>query len=774
MCGMNQQNQARCSYRLASFGAIGLGWIIWVLGKILGTPRPMRIGLSGLLLWAGMLGVSLADPSPNSGENANAQETAASGSAGAIKDPFNPQAYLLEMASKMKGTNVSRAVVGETGIVPSSTLYAKATPSTSTSSQVTWLSPEASATKKSTASKPTTSGVTWITSGQPVVGQPLAPRSETSLPFWSSVGKGATGTTSESPTTQVRWLTPAGTSAATPPAAAQPSPTPVTPQTSRRPAVAEPDVSAPSATSERSSSPAGLVSAEPVVATPLTPEPPINHARWLNAPRQATPQPAQPAPVTRPTTSEPVVNQTFTTPIAPSSVRHVRVLTPEPVRTTQPATAPTTSQAAEPATRSDYQVSRPIVAPKQTLNKDTWLAPENRAAQRALEKIQRRQEGITDAPAVTDTLQGMTYDSRGRLTPQSFHQREVESDSQMLLLSGGVVNPQMALMAANPAAYAATDLSQAKHFYEREKTPWTLGADLEKYREHALREGSREFGGSLVKALERVGLAVEDTTNVITLGYASERGQIFRTNDGKGLFEAPDRLPNQVGETIGSFGDGLYSVFDLVTLNALPDPEKYVYQDNHPIVRPLVFTGRTIGGVWKTTEEIGNAVTWGYFDNVTGSIGMVIEDLIEMLKHTGQAVTNIARLPVHALGGKDGEADKALDWVLLVPLEFASNVVEMKGISNMGDYETAFADKGVIGSILEFGGSTFIVYRAVDEMIDELKDDSHHDHRKSDAGDTVDDVIDDVVDDPPEDTGSMWTDFVFTDDGIYSGTRPAD
>lgn len=413
------------------------------------------------------------------------------------------------------------------------------------------------------------------------------------------------------------------------------------------------------------------------------------------------------------------------------------------------------------------------------MNQKTWLAPENRAAQRALNKIRMRESGVSEMPVATSTpmtaneMPLPSVAAAPQLAPKQLSLQSPEPSPQMLLLSGGTVNPQMAFMAINPTAYAATDLSQAKHFYEQEKTPWSLGADLDKYREHALTEGSRNFGASLTKALERIGLAVEDTTNVITLGYASDRGQPFRTNDGKGLFEEPDRVPKQAGATVASLGDGLYSIADLVTLNALPDQDKRVYRDNHPIVRPLIFTGRTIGGAWKTTEEIGNAVTWGYFDNVTGSIGMCIEDLIEILKHAGQAVTNLARLPVHLIGGKDKGADKALDWVLLVPLEFASNVLEMKGISNMDDYETAFADKGVIGSILEFGGSTFIVYRTIDELVDELKDDDHHSHRQSsenpvDPEPTPEPPV--VVPDPPLSTG-MWTDYLFSSDGIISGTR---
>ena len=129
------------------------------------------------------------------------------------------------------------------------------------------------------------------------------------------------------------------------------------------------------------------------------------------------------------------------------------------------------------------------------------------------------------------------------------------------------------------------------------------------------------------------------------LGYASDRAKPFRANDGKGLFQEPGKVPERAGATISSLGYGLYSVLDLVTLNALPDPNKPVYQDNNPLVRPLIFTGRTIGGVWKTTEEVGNAVTWGLFDNVTGCVGLVIEDLVEFIKHAGQAVTNVVRRP---------------------------------------------------------------------------------------------------------------------------------
>jgi len=263
--------------------------------------------------------------------------------------------------------------------------------------------------------------------------------------------------------------------------------------------------------------------------------------------------------------------------------------------------------------------------------------------------------------------------------------------------------------------------------------PWSLGADLDKYRAHAVKEGSRDSAESLGKALERAGLTLEDGVNVFALGYASERGEPFRSNDGKGPLYEPGRVPKQAGDTIASAGSGIYSLVDLIAFDALDDIEANVYVDNNPLVRPFVYTGRTIGGVWKTTEELGNAITWGYFDNVTGTVGLCIEDIFELLKHTGEAVTNLVRGPIHLIAGKNDNTDEFLDWFLLVPPEFASNVFEMKGVVNMYDYEAAFAEKGVIGSVLELGGSAWLTYEALDELWDELDDDDHHDYSSSDG-----------------------------------------
>jgi hypothetical protein len=757
--------------------------------------RPMRIGLSGLLLWVGMAGMTLADQAPSQTKSS----TKSKSKLGTIKDPFNPQGYMLEMAAKMRAADPSDAVLGETGILRSHPTSAKAVPLTPATSKITWLSPGSQTGQpKAATPQPSSSSVRWLSpKGQAIPAPaPSEPTSE-QMGWRPSRNQTATGTTDLG---QTRWLT------GTPEVARQAAPSePVTGQMGWRPSrnqvtpknmTSEPSIGhtrwlTPSPQATRQPAPTAptapaipapnqMTWSPPVTQGPprsALPETPLVQTHWLKPAAKVAPQPTPAQPVPRQMTASRVVPQAAPRSVLPETpMLQTRWLAPATQPAPQPA-SPVEDQTAGPA--AGNPIAQQPAATKATLDKKTWLAPENRAAQLALDKIQRRESGPTEDPATTATREAIAQafaQSAGgapQLTPRQRELLKSDPASRGLMLSRETANTQTALLADDPTTYAAADLSQARNFYEQEARPWSLGTDLDQYRAHAVREGTRDTGASLGKALERIGLAIEDTTNVITLGYASDRGEPFRTNDGKGLFEAPERVPMQVGATAASLGNGLYSVVDLITFDGLPNSEQSAYQDNHPIVRPLIFTGRTIGGVWKTTEEIGNAVTWGYFDNVTGSIGMCIEDLIEVLKHAGQAVTNLARVPVHLIAGKDPEgADKALDWVLLVPLEFASNVVEMKGIANTGDYETAFADKGVIGSLLEFGGSTFIVYRAVDELIDELKDDNHRSHKQS--SDSSVEPEPEPVPDVPVDLGDplgTWTDFVFTDDGVWVGTR---
>lgn len=346
------------------------------------------------------------------------------------------------------------------------------------------------------------------------------------------------------------------------------------------------------------------------------------------------------------------------------------------------------------------------------------LTSRNGAAQKALQQIQADRAAHASAGASADPVAQVA-----QAAPTAPNMRPQMTVDEQIRMARPGLTLWVAPSPANLAAKMQVSDGQVPPPTDPADVPWSLEADLDKYRAHAVREGSRDSGESLMKALERAGMALEDGVNVFVLGYGSQRAEPFRANDGKGWLDEPQNVPVQAGITIGEVGDGLYSLADLIALDSLPNPEKHVYEDNNPLVRPLLFTGRTIGGAWKTTEEVGNALTWGYFDNVTGCIGLCIESIFELLKHTGQAVTNLARGPVQLIGGENEDTERAMDWILLVPLEFASNSVEMKGIANTVDYENAFADKGVIGSLLEFGGSTFLVYRTVDELIDELEDD---------------------------------------------------
>jgi len=265
--------------------------------------------------------------------------------------------------------------------------------------------------------------------------------------------------------------------------------------------------------------------------------------------------------------------------------------------------------------------------------------------------------------------------------------------------------------------------NELRHAAKTAEKHWSLAEDLEKYRVYSVREGSRTFIGSIRKAGFHAGLAIEDIVNVFTLA-STERAEHLRENDGKPISFYLEKVGQAGAETLDNILITLYSSADLITLDLLPDFENEAYQDNHPLVRPFVFTGRSIGSAWQTVESVGNVPTFGYFDNVTGSICMLYIDAIETVKHGCEAVTNLPRGFIR-LGGRNENLDRIQDWIFLVPLEYLSNVIEMEGISNAQDYKNAFKAKGVIGSILEIGGSSYIVYRAVDDMLEELDDDDN-------------------------------------------------
>ncbi|OHB62143.1 MAG: hypothetical protein A2167_00245 [Planctomycetes bacterium RBG_13_46_10] len=301
---------------------------------------------------------------------------------------------------------------------------------------------------------------------------------------------------------------------------------------------------------------------------------------------------------------------------------------------------------------------------------------------------------------------------------------KLPQEQRNLLLRGNELNKELTEKSKKAVSGTGMNGEESSSIEE----PWSLKKDLEKYRAYAVKEGSRYSDENLTKALEHLGLFVEDGINVFTLGYGSDRGLPFRANDGNDISWHAQTVAEQAILAFANFTDGIYSIIDLIAFDLLADIRKDVYRDNNPVVRPFIFTGRTIGCTWKTTENIGNTLTLGYFDNVTGSAAMCVGDIIESLKQGGQAVTNLPREVIFLTVGIDEDTDKMLDWLLVVPWELASNIIEMQGIANMQDYSTAFKEKGVVGSILEFSGSAIITYCAIDELIDEL-DNDHKDKR---------------------------------------------
>ena len=258
---------------------------------------------------------------------------------------------------------------------------------------------------------------------------------------------------------------------------------------------------------------------------------------------------------------------------------------------------------------------------------------------------------------------------------------------------------------------------ELRYAAEMAEKHWSLAKDLEKYRVYAVKEGSRTFVGSIRKAGLHAGLAVEDLVNILTLA-STDRAISLRENDGQPISFYLEKVGQAGAETLDNILITLYSSADALVLDALYDLEFEAYRNNHPLVRPFIYTGRTIGSAWKTVECAGNVPTFGYFDNVTGSAGMFYEDAVETIKHSCQALTNLPRGFIR-LGGRNEGLDRIQDWIWLVPLEYLSNVIEMKGIANAYDYKNAFLDKGIIGSILEIGGSSYLVCRAIDEIVED-------------------------------------------------------
>lgn len=245
-------------------------------------------------------------------------------------------------------------------------------------------------------------------------------------------------------------------------------------------------------------------------------------------------------------------------------------------------------------------------------------------------------------------------------------------------------------------------------------TGCAVGQDLDKYRLYSVDQGSRGSLTSLEKGLEDAGMALESGYNFFTIGYGTDMAQPFRENDGKDIGWQTNEFLKQGGRMLGTIGEGLYSILDLVALDSLKDAESAIYQETGAIERPFIYGGRAVGEVFKTAEKLGNVATLGHFDNLTGTAGQAIYHTLESIKHGVQAATNSVRGPVYLLTGPNEGLEQVGDWALLVPFEYISNVMQAEGFTNTLQYQRALVEKGMTGTFLEIGGTYFGVIKAIE------------------------------------------------------------
>jgi len=168
------------------------------------------------------------------------------------------------------------------------------------------------------------------------------------------------------------------------------------------------------------------------------------------------------------------------------------------------------------------------------------------------------------------------------------------------------------------------------------KTP----IDLEKPTARTLQKPTSPGGEHFKTAWRHAGFALDDVVNVITCGHGSDRAVQFRENDGKNPSSHLEKVTDEGGQTIDNVLNVFYSTGDAVLIDSLPDFKNETYKSNHALLRPCIFSGKTVLTSWKTVENVGNTLTWGYFDNVTGSAVMLIWDIIESLRYSCQGIAD--------------------------------------------------------------------------------------------------------------------------------------
>lgn len=288
-----------------------------------------------------------------------------------------------------------------------------------------------------------------------------------------------------------------------------------------------------------------------------------------------------------------------------------------------------------------------------------------------------------------------------------------------------------------------------------------VGRDADKYRAHAVKQGSRSSRQSFIQAMDHLGFSAEDVYALATLGYGPESAYNVLTA-GAGpwcdlagfvrrddinpvdIVGDPKKVAKQLGGMAGSTVEALgedtfahamltfYAGLDAATLNALPDAEVKGYATTHPLMRLLRFPAATVSGAFRTVGRGANLLTGGYANNVTIPVHAAIKDLEGIARNGLQGVTNLGRYPIYLVGGGRSEtADKVCDWALLVPSEYLGNQVQWEVVNDMRDdasyRATVDKEKGFIGAVCEIGG---VAFQVVTGIRDYRRRKRNHKHRR--------------------------------------------
>ncbi|MEI6849506.1 MAG: hypothetical protein WCK29_00555 [archaeon] len=241
-----------------------------------------------------------------------------------------------------------------------------------------------------------------------------------------------------------------------------------------------------------------------------------------------------------------------------------------------------------------------------------------------------------------------------------------------------------------------------------------IGNDVDKYRKYALTQGSREIQPSMKMAGKNLIGVVDNSIEALIFSYGIDGDKQLREDDFR-----MGKVSKNWAKSVGGFFRRIGG----------PITDRESYHGLNPVTGTINYLGRLIGGATKVAKDSINVATLGLGNNIIEPTLNAGKNVVESTKYVGQAGLNVMRLPA-----KNNETyNRILDWPMMVPLEWASNVLEMEGFSNTENTLQSVKDKGNTGVILEFGGDAFLLGKAIDKLSSDGK--SGGNNGGSDGGD---------------------------------------